>query len=650
MKIESVSIKNFRSFRDETVHFGDYTCLVGANGAGKSTVMHALNLFFREASDTPTDLTNLTEQDFHNGNFKEPIEIIVTFTGLSEKAKEDLKAYYRQDRVVIAAIATWDTDQRMAAIEQKGERLVMKRFAPFFEAEKQGALVPELRQVYDEIRKTVTDLPGPATKLTKGAMVETLRLYEEGHPDLCTQERSGDHFYGFTKGGNKLAPYVQWVYVPAVKDATHEQVEGRNTAFGRLLQRTVRGKIDYTARLDKLRQDAEAGYEKILAENQIDLNSLGKALDARLKELAHPEASLSLEWWNEQGKSVQINDPLARVVAGEFEFRGELGRLGHGFQRSFLLALLQELAGCDDPNGPRLILGCEEPELYQHPPQARHLSEVLRQLSTTNAQVMISTHSPLFIRGEHVEEIRMIRRKPGEKRSTITSATAKQIEDKIASAKGMPPRKVEGLLAKIHQTLQPAVNEMFFSPRLVLVEGLEDRAYLTTWLHIAGLWEEYRRGHLHIVAVDGKSKLIEAIAIADAFGIPTFVVFDSDGHEPKEDRRNWHKADNAAILALLGLPGIDPLPKDHYWGDRVVMWSSEIGEVVKAEVGPAEWMRCQTKADALHGQPGNLHKNALHVASSLTFAHEDKKFPQSLHKVCDKILTFANGTTPAAAK
>jgi hypothetical protein len=35
VKIESIRIKNFQSFRDELVHLGDYTSLVGPNGAVK---------------------------------------------------------------------------------------------------------------------------------------------------------------------------------------------------------------------------------------------------------------------------------------------------------------------------------------------------------------------------------------------------------------------------------------------------------------------------------------------------------------------------------------------------------------------------------------------------------------------------------------
>ena len=36
MKLSKLRIENFRSFKDETIDFDYYTCLVGANGTGKS--------------------------------------------------------------------------------------------------------------------------------------------------------------------------------------------------------------------------------------------------------------------------------------------------------------------------------------------------------------------------------------------------------------------------------------------------------------------------------------------------------------------------------------------------------------------------------------------------------------------------------------
>jgi len=91
MKIESVYIKNFRCFKEDTVQFDDYTCLVGANGSGKSTVFSALHVFFRHYKDSKTDLSNLTEKDFHHKNTNEPIIIRVIFTDLSAAAQEELK-------------------------------------------------------------------------------------------------------------------------------------------------------------------------------------------------------------------------------------------------------------------------------------------------------------------------------------------------------------------------------------------------------------------------------------------------------------------------------------------------------------------------------------------------------------------------------
>ena len=48
MRISKLRIENYRAFEDETIDFGQFTCLVGMNGAGKSTVLNALNTLFQE--------------------------------------------------------------------------------------------------------------------------------------------------------------------------------------------------------------------------------------------------------------------------------------------------------------------------------------------------------------------------------------------------------------------------------------------------------------------------------------------------------------------------------------------------------------------------------------------------------------------------
>ena len=63
-------------------------------------------------------------------------------------------------------------------------------------------------------------------------MKQFLRDYETEHPELCELIPSEDQFYGFSKGRDRLEKHVQWVYIPAVKDPTSEQIEARNTALG----------------------------------------------------------------------------------------------------------------------------------------------------------------------------------------------------------------------------------------------------------------------------------------------------------------------------------------------------------------------------------------------------------------------------------
>lgn len=279
--------------------------------------------------------------------------------GHTPEAQTDFGAYYRGGKLIITAEAIFDRTSQRATVKQFGERMGMPEFAAFFKKEGDGAKVGELKDLYAEIKKEVRELPAAATK---DPMLDALRKYESEHPERCRPLRSDDNFYGFSKGANLLRKYIQWVYVPAVKDASTEQTEGRNTALAQLLERTVRAKIKFTEQVTQIEERAKDEYAKLLTANQGALKELSGSLQGRLTSWSHPEATLRLEWYPDP-KAVSIQEPAATIVAGEDSFEGELCRLGHGLQRSFLLALLQELANTDDPNGPRLLLGCEEPEL-----------------------------------------------------------------------------------------------------------------------------------------------------------------------------------------------------------------------------------------------------------------------------------------------
>jgi hypothetical protein len=184
---------------------------------------------------------------------------------------------------------------------------------------------------------------------------------------------------------------------------------------------------------------------------------------------------------------------------------------------------------------------------------------------------------------------------------------------------------------------------MFFSPVVVLVEGIEDYAYITSCLMLSGLFEEYRRLGCHIVPANRKSHMVQPRAVAKILGIPTFTVFDSDGNERKNSNREMHRRDNLALLRLCEADMAEPFPKEHYWGKNVVVWSSDMGEVVRAEMGDA-WMELRNDVAADYGHEGGLEKNARFIGDLLSAGWERGIRPESLMRLCNQILSFARSS------
>jgi hypothetical protein len=383
-------------------------------------------------------------------------------------------------------------------------------------------------------------------------------------------------------------------------------------------------------------------YRELLRSRQHALDDISKSLTTRLTQWAHPDAKARLEWTEDPKKSVQVDEPVARLLAGEGDFEGALARFGHGLQRSYLLALLQELASADDTDAPTLILGCEEPELYQHPPQARHLASVLQGLSKGNAQIIVSTHSPQFVSGRHFESLRIVRRNFKTKASSVSSVKFEGIANRIAAVSGEKPEKPAAQRARLQQALQPHLSEMFFAPYIVFVEGLEDAAYITSWLVLSGGWDGFRRHGVHIVPVNGKSYLIEPVVVAEGLSIPTFVIFDADGNNISPNWRPKHERDNRTLLTLLGGDPAQPFPAAPVWTDRFVQWPNNLSDTLRAEVGQPDWDRAYSEATQGLGNPeGSFGKNLVHIGNHLEILHAKDKVPQSLDKLCTEIMRFA---------
>jgi putative ATP-dependent endonuclease of OLD family len=643
MKITSVRIQNFRSFDEETIEFDDYTCLVGPNGSGKSTVLTALNIFFRETENTSTNLVELGREDFHQCKTEKPIQITVTFTDLSPEAKEDLKDYVRQDKLIVSAVAEWNEKTQTAQVLQYGERLGIQKFRNYFEMEKAGAKAPALQEFYSkELRGQFDGLPAAKTK---PQMEEALHAFESSHPELCSLIPSEDQFYGVSHGANRIDKYLQWVYVPAVKDASTEQAETKSSAIGKLLARRVHSQLSLDGPVEAIKQEALTKYKDLLGSHQGVLEDLTSSLNKRFHQWASEDASLNLQWQDQQ-KAVAIAKPAAEVKAIEGLFKGDLARFGHGLQRSFIFALLEELSEHKD-DGQRLVLGCEEPELYQHPPQARHLAAVLQKLSTHNAEVIICTHSPYFISGRSFESVRLASKGP-DGSVKLKRVKYDSISKAISAVTGDTIAKPGGMAAKVDQEMESSMNEMFFAAYRVFVEGLEDAAYISSYLSLHDKWDEFRSLGGHIIPVHGKSHLIHALAIANEFSLPYFVVFDCDGDTPPDDpadptkrtgRRDQHEKENKAIFLLSGAENPTPFPAGSVIQNNVAAWPTKLSDVVDQEIGKENLEAAKASVRKKYGiNVKGMEKNGIFIGYTMAETWEQERKCKTLSGLCEAIL------------
>lgn len=91
MKLTHLRIHNFRSCREVALEVGDMHALVGANNAGKSSVLRALDFLFNPSAKL------LNEESFWNKDTSLEIRVEAIFSDLTAKEVDTLRAYLNAD-------------------------------------------------------------------------------------------------------------------------------------------------------------------------------------------------------------------------------------------------------------------------------------------------------------------------------------------------------------------------------------------------------------------------------------------------------------------------------------------------------------------------------------------------------------------------
>ena len=481
MRLAHVRVKNFRSLRDVSVPFGSHTALIGGNGAGKSTILRAIDKFY-----SPRDLDS---DDYFGRDRSLTVEIELTFTDLTLQEFGAFGSRVRDGQIVVTRIFDGSpaSGRYFGSVPQNPD---------FVSIRSQHGAAPKLA-AYRSLRATnpAYNTALPAVQ-SASAAEDAMSAWESANPGALHLLPDDGQFFGFQNASRgALKRYTNFVFIPAVREAAADAADGKSSAIGQLLEIVVRSAILRRQEVRQFKDEMMARYQALVApERMPELGQLASRLTQDLKAL-YRDAEVGLTWR-------EVSDfpgplPIADVSLKDDGFGGPVDRQGHGLQRAFVLTLLQHLARtsaqpseadqsvpsmADDSLGieqqaPSLILAIEEPELYQHPTKQRHFTTVLRALSSgalpgleNPTQVIFGSHSPMFVSMDAADEIRLVRRAACEgseyKQCEIRSLDLDIVARRIEVACQKPMGSYNGATLKPHlHILGAELSEGFFCKR-----------------------------------------------------------------------------------------------------------------------------------------------------------------------------------------
>ena len=185
------------------------------------------------------------------------------------------------------------------------------------------------------------------------------------------------------------------------------------------------------------------------------------------------------------------------------------------------LALIAGMERLLASNLRHFVLLIEEPELYLSPHAQRHLYGILRALAQQGNQILYSTHAPVFLSVDKLEELALVRHTP-------TGGTSLHQPEALAEAESF----------RALSEFDSERAELFLARCAVLVEGRTEK--LVFPLLFAALGVDADKEGILVLECGGKGNMPLFARICNACDVPYVVVHDRDaphGVRPVESER-----------------------------------------------------------------------------------------------------------------
>ena len=490
MKIQKLSISNFKSIKQLEIELPNICALVGPNNAGKTNILEAMRRVL--LPDWGPRATHFSEDDVYFRDPERDIEISVTF-GLPIDYAKLQKAQPVQISTLCFSYNRYKKGENKGArkLDQSclgldGGKLMVQTAYP--RPGKQPKFEP-IVGIPQEVRDRVPFIHIGTNRALKeqlpsGRFSLLRQIFEDIDRDLHDPE-------------NKV--------VVEKDDGTKVEVP-RIQRFKELM-------VDAMALLKTGEfKDIEAAIKKHALE-QLGLDAESDDIDLFFTPINTMDFYKSLD-----------------LIVREGNFALSATQMGDGMQNAIVLAILRAF---EETRRQGAIILIEEPEMFLHPQMQRSLYSTLRRIGQTN-QVIYSTHSPHFVSIPEYKDVLLVRRDEG--RASYVSRS--DLDENSWRRE------------RLRQAMDRERSELFFSRRLLIVEGDTEKLSFPEFATKIDL--DLDREGATIVEVGGKRNLYEFAELAMSFEIPTGVVYDRDSSDFRNSRDD--EAELNAKLDSLAKP------------------------------------------------------------------------------------------------
>lgn len=525
MKVSSIEINNFKGLKKESFSPKSFSCLVGENNAGKSTVLQALVYALNRPRKIPSSCFYDQEK---------PIIFTLNFSGIRTG---DLNRLTEEHRTKIIPLI--HNGNFSLIVEYKYEEaieLLVSKLVPIEEKYREEAI----KDNFNGIR---------SAPQARTAIESHYPEFLENLPDNCTLKNTKEYLSDCIKNmDNSQFKYEpkplpsgipssisvflpEPIYIPAVKNFEDDLKITQSTSFGKLisllmgdltpdLQDINETLIDLKKRLNRFKDEDGNTQDQRLPK----VIELEKTIEGFLSE-SFPNVSIDLDIQPPEIKTI-LSTAQIYIDDGS---RDLIDNKGDGVKRSLTFSLLRTYVDLisrqnNEPERlednerqilekPRLFL-FEEPELYLHPKAQKILFNTLSRISNLH-QTVITTHSPLFF-------------EPGITAQFVRVAKKDVSPKPIGKLYPIDIELDKDNLNTFRMARYDHAEAAFFSSHILLYEGDSDDFFFKNIAKTLNTDWNFEERNIALVKAGGKGNFSKYRRFFELFGLKVSILTDLD--------------------------------------------------------------------------------------------------------------------------